>query len=72
MHLSILHLHFLNCQSFMHMLDHTEQEQESPVEQAPIEDVTNIFLEQNKPRCIPPLFLDFAFNHYFMLCLIVH
>jgi hypothetical protein len=56
----------------MHMLDHAEQEQEPSAEQAPVEDVTNIFPEQGKPWCIPPLFLDFAFNHYLMLSMIVY
>jgi hypothetical protein len=31
---------------------HVEQEQELPVEQAQVEDVTNTFPEQGKPWCI--------------------
>jgi hypothetical protein len=59
MNLNILHLHYFNYHSFMHMLDHTEQEQESPVKQAQVEDDTNLFAEQDKPRCISSIVLDF-------------
>jgi hypothetical protein len=45
MHFNNLHLHYFNYHSFIHTLepDHAEQEYESPVEQAPIEDITNFF-----------------------------
>jgi hypothetical protein len=44
-HLNILHSHCLICQSFMHMLDHVGQEQEVQLEQAQVEDDTNIYPE---------------------------
>jgi hypothetical protein len=57
----------------MHMLepDFAEQEQEIQVEPLQAKDPANTELTEGKPRCIPPLFLDFAFNQYFMLRLIV-
>jgi hypothetical protein len=44
----------------MHTLDVVEQEQESPVEQAQVEDTTNHFTEQGKPQCILSSVLDFS------------
>jgi hypothetical protein len=44
----------------MHTLDHVEQEQELPVEQAQVESITNIFSEQEKLQCIPPKSLTFT------------
>jgi hypothetical protein len=37
----------------MHTLDHTEQEQETLVEQAQVKDNINIFSKQGKHWCIP-------------------
>jgi hypothetical protein len=48
----------------MHMLDDAEQEQELQVDQAQVEDVTNIFPELGKPWCISSISLDFGFNQY--------
>jgi hypothetical protein len=36
-------------------------QQEPSVEQAQVEDATNHFSEYGKPRCIPPILLDFWF-----------
>jgi hypothetical protein len=47
-------------------LDHVEPKVEEPTEQAQVEDLTNIALDQGKPRCIPPIILDFSFNHFLM------
>jgi hypothetical protein len=60
MNLNSLHLHCFNYHSFMHTLDVVEQEQESPVEQAQVEDTTNHFTEQGKPQCILSSVLDFS------------
>jgi hypothetical protein len=53
----------------MHTLepDTAEQEPEPLGEQAQVVDVTNIFPEQGKPRCIPPIFRDFCFKSVFMV-----
>jgi hypothetical protein len=41
--------------------DHAEQDQGLSVEQASVEDTTNLLAEQGKPWCIAPLFIDFGF-----------
>jgi hypothetical protein len=43
------------------MLDPVEPESEEPTELAPVEE-TNPELNQGKPWCISPKFLDFYFN----------
>jgi hypothetical protein len=47
------------------VLDHAEPKLGEPMKQAQAEDPTNLALDQGKPRCIPPIILDFSFNHYF-------
>jgi hypothetical protein len=60
----------------MYMLDHghaeQEHEQEPLEEPAQAEDPANTELTKGNARCIPPLFLDFAFNYYFVLSMVVH
>jgi hypothetical protein len=67
------HIVLCKCCSSMHTLGHTEQilEEYRGTQASSCED-TNIFPEQCKLRCIPPLFLDFAFNHYYVLSMLVH
>jgi hypothetical protein len=59
----------------MHMLDHVRAEPELEVQEEQVSEVfegpqassfmdSNIFREQDKPRCIPPIILGFSFNHY--------
>jgi hypothetical protein len=55
---------------YSYTLDHVEPELEELTEQAPVE-VINTELSQGKPRCIPPIILDF-FITIFMLRLIMH
>jgi hypothetical protein len=40
-------------------LDHVEPELEEPTEQAQVEAITNLALDQGKPGCIPPITLVF-------------
>jgi hypothetical protein len=56
----------------MHLLDHIHEELESEVQikQAQVEE-TNTEHDQGKPRCIPPIILDFSLITIFMLWLIV-
>jgi hypothetical protein len=49
-----------------------ESELKEPTELAPAEEVDNTEPTECKPRCIPPIILDFCFNHYFKLCMLVH
>jgi hypothetical protein len=42
------------------------------MEQAQAEDFTNLFLDQGKPQCIPPIILDIFLITIIMLCLSVH
>jgi hypothetical protein len=56
----------------MYTLGHARQEHESSVEQAALEDATNIFPEQGKLQYIPPISLEFWFQSIFTLSLIVH
>jgi hypothetical protein len=46
----------------MHSLDHVHEEPESEVqtEQFQVEE-TNTEFDQGKPRCIPPIIVDFSF-----------
>jgi hypothetical protein len=44
------------------MLDHAEPRSEVQAEQALVEAITNLALDQGKLRCIPPIFLDFWFS----------
>jgi hypothetical protein len=52
----------------LHILGHghTEPESEESMETTPAEE-TNPELTKGKPQCIPPIILDFFFNHYFIL-----
>jgi hypothetical protein len=57
----------------MHMLELDPVEPEVLLEQAQVEDVTNIFLSKASPSSSYPYSLiEFSFNHYFMLSQIVH
>jgi hypothetical protein len=47
-------------------IDPTEQRLKGPVEQAQVEDFTNLDLNQGKPRCINQCFLSFIFKYIFM------
>jgi hypothetical protein len=38
----------------VYMLDHAEPELREPTEQVQAEDLTNLVLDQGKPRCITP------------------
>jgi hypothetical protein len=64
----ILHLvpHALNIlistHTYAYMLDHAEPRSEVQAEQALVEAITNLALDQGKLRCIPPIFLDFWFS----------
>jgi hypothetical protein len=51
---------------------YVEPESEVEAEQVQAEDLTNLALDQGKPRCIPPTIIDFYLITIFMLCLIVH
>jgi hypothetical protein len=51
---------------------HTEEEQEPLEESAQAEEAANAELSEGKNRCNPPIILNFCFNHYFMLCMLVH
>jgi hypothetical protein len=66
-------LHNTNHSTFIHLLDHVHEEPESEVQVEEVQaEETNTDLDQGKPRCIPQIILDFDFNHYLMLRLIVH
>jgi hypothetical protein len=58
----------------VYVLDHgqAEEEQEPLEEPTQAEESANAELTEGKHRSIPPLILDFCFNHYFMLCMLVH
>jgi hypothetical protein len=51
-------------------IDHVyaEPELEEPMEQAQVEDLTNVVLNEGKPQCIPPKSLSFMFE---TLCIII-
>jgi hypothetical protein len=51
---------------------HTEEEQEPLEEPAQAEEAANAELTEGKYWCIPTIIFDFCFNHYFMLCMLVH
>jgi hypothetical protein len=66
-------LHHLNNRStFMHLLYHIHEEltSEDQVEPTPVEDITNYFPEQGKPRCILPIILVFYFESLFTMKLV--
>jgi hypothetical protein len=46
---------------------YTELELEVQVEQAQVKVITNLALDQGKPRCIQPILLVFYFESCFML-----
>jgi hypothetical protein len=47
-----MHCTMLIWPSFAYVLDDAETEFEEPVEQAQVEEFTNLELDQGKPRCI--------------------
>jgi hypothetical protein len=51
---------------------HVGEEQEPLEEPAQAEEAANAELTEGKPSCILPTILDFLFNHYFILCMLVH
>jgi hypothetical protein len=57
---SLLHFPLMHCTMLLlahmcsYMLDHTELELEEPMEQAQVEAITNLALDQGKPQCITP------------------
>jgi hypothetical protein len=51
---------------------HVEEEHEPLEELAQAEEAVNTELTKGKHRCIPPIILNFFFNHNFMLCMLVH
>jgi hypothetical protein len=66
-------LHILiSTHTYAYTLDHAELRSEVQAEQAQVEAITNLSLDQGKPRCIPPIILGFYFNHYFMLYMLVY
>jgi hypothetical protein len=58
--------------AYAYTLDHAESRSEVQAEQAQVEAITSLALDQGKPRCIPTIILDFCFNYYFMLYMLVH
>jgi hypothetical protein len=59
----------------MHTVDHVQAEPELGVQKEQVSEVsespqatscmdTNLALDKDKPRCIPPIILSFSFNHY--------
>jgi hypothetical protein len=58
--------------TWSYTIDPTEPVVEELTEPAPTEESANTELTEGKHRCIPPIILDFCFNHYFMLCTLVH
>jgi hypothetical protein len=72
----LLLFHALYCIALMHCtiyllahmrsftLDRVESEPGVQAEQAQVEAITNLDLDQGKPRCIPPIILGFSFNIY--------
>jgi hypothetical protein len=55
---SLLHLHLMHCtisllaHVYSYTLDRMETELEEPMEQAQVEEFTNLALDQGKPWCI--------------------
>jgi hypothetical protein len=72
MHLitSYLHLFILVLFAYSRSRSHGTGPKEL-TEPTPAEE-TKPELTEGKPRCNSPLFLDFDFNHYFMLSMLVH
>jgi hypothetical protein len=58
--------------AFAYSLGHTEVEFKEPKEQAQVETITNLALDQGKPDASHQLSLAFLLITIFMLCLIVH
>jgi hypothetical protein len=58
----------------VYALDHSHVEEElEPLEEpAQAEEAANAELTEGKHRCIPLIILDFWFNHYFMLCMLMN
>jgi hypothetical protein len=58
----------------MYALDrsHVEEGQEPLEAPTQAEEAANAELTEGKHRCIPPIILDFCFNHYFMLSIFLH
>jgi hypothetical protein len=55
--------------TWSYTIDPTESMVEELTEPAPAEESANTELTEGKH---PPIILDFCFNHYFMLCMLVH
>jgi hypothetical protein len=74
--LLLLHTSYYTLHHVAHTWSYTIDPAESVVEElmelALTEESANIELTEGKHRCIPPIILDFCFNHYFMLCMLVH
>jgi hypothetical protein len=56
-----------------YVLDHVKPRSEVQVKQAQVEATTNLALDQGKPQCIPPIFLNFWFsiNIYITICVCI-
>jgi hypothetical protein len=61
----IIHVCIFSFLFRLRVLDHGHEEPEELTEPAPAEE-TNPELTKGKPQCIPPIILDFCFNHYFI------
>jgi hypothetical protein len=53
-----LHILILT-RTYAYTLDHAEPRLEVQAEQAQVKAITNLALDQGKPRCTPPISLDF-------------
>jgi hypothetical protein len=53
--------------SYTFMIDHAKPEFEEPMEQAQVEDFTNLELDQGKRQCITPKPLSFIFETLFII-----
>jgi hypothetical protein len=59
-------------QMWSYTIDPAEPVVEELTEPTPAEESANPELTEGKHQCIPPIILDFCFNQYFMLCMLVH
>jgi hypothetical protein len=70
-HASYCTLHHV-AHTWSYTIDLAESVVEELTELAPAEESANTELTKGKHWCIPSVILDFCFNHYFMLCILVH